>query len=109
MVIQSVRRIAGNLASLLTSQVVNRAATFVVYALVARYLGAFEFGQLTLAFTLFSIAETLAEMGLRTLVTREVARDRANTSMYFVNGSAIVFGGSLLSIAGLLVFVRLVG
>ena len=102
MAISSVRKIAGNLVSLLTSQVATRATTFVLYALVARYLGAFEFGQLSLAITLFFIAQVLAEAGLRTLITREVTKDRTKTDLYLVNGSAVVVVFSLLSLAAML-------
>jgi O-antigen/teichoic acid export membrane protein len=109
MAINSVRRVIGNLASLLTSEVVNRATTFVLYALVARYLGAFEFGQLSLALTLFAIAQVLAGVGLKTLIAREVAKDRTKTDRYLVNGSVIVVACSLLSMTALLVFVRLAG
>jgi O-antigen/teichoic acid export membrane protein len=107
MAINSVGKVVGNFTSLLTSEVVNRATTFVLYALVARYLGAFEFGQLSLALTLFFIFAVLAGAGLRTLITREVARDRAKTDQYLINGSAIVVACSLLSMIALVFFVRL--
>jgi O-antigen/teichoic acid export membrane protein len=107
MAINRVRRLVGNFASLLTSEVVNRATTFVLYAMVARYLGAFGLGQLSLALTLFFVAQVLAGAGLRTLVTREVARDRTKTGQYLVNGSAIVAACSVLSVTALLFFVRL--
>ena len=107
MAINDVRRLAGNFTSLLTSEVVNRATTFVMYALVARYLGAFEFGQLALAITLFAVFGVLAGAGLKTLITREVAKDRMRTGQYLVNGSAIVVACSLLSITALALFVRL--
>jgi len=109
MAIKSVRRLIGNFASLLTSEVVNRATTFVLYAMVARYLGAFELGQLSLALTLFFVSQVLAGAGLKTLVTREVARDRTKIGRYLVNGSAIVVACSLLAMAALLLFVRLAG
>ena len=107
MAINRVRRLVGNFASLLTSEVVNRATIFVLYAMVARYLGAFEFGQLSLALSLFFITQVLAGVGLKTLVTREVAKDRTKTGLYLVNGSAIVAVGSLLATTALLFFVRL--
>lgn len=107
MTMSHARRLIHNFASLLTSEVVNRATTFVLYALVARYRGAFEFGQLSLALSLFFVFEVLAGAGLKTLVTREVARDRAKTGLYLVNGSAIVVACSLLSLAALLFVVRL--
>lgn len=107
MAINGVRKVVGNFTSLLTSEVVNRATTFVLYALVARYLGAFEFGQLSLALSLFFVFQVLAGAGLKTLITREVARDKRSTSQYLVNGSAIVIACSLLSIITLLFLVRL--
>lgn len=107
MTMNSVRRMTANFASLLTSEVVNRATTFVLYALVARYLGAFQFGQLSLALTLFFVFQVLAGAGLKTFVTREVARDRRKTGQYLVNGSAIVVVSSLLSLAILMFLVRL--
>ena len=69
----------GNAVSILTSDVMNRATSFVLYALVARRLGAHEFGQLTLAFTLFYTFQVFAVGGLKTLIVRQVAKDRAQT------------------------------
>jgi O-antigen/teichoic acid export membrane protein len=108
MAVNSIRRLFGNFASLLTSEVVNRATTFVLYALVARYLSAFEFGQLSLAFTLFFVFQVFGGAGLRTFITREVARDKTKTSKYLVNGSTVVVACSLLSMIALFIYVRLV-
>jgi O-antigen/teichoic acid export membrane protein len=107
MAINHVRTLIDNFASLMTSQVVNRATTFVLYALIARYLGAFEFGQLSLALTLFAVFQVLAGAGLQTLIIREVSKDRTTTSQYLVNGSAVVVVASALSIAMVMMFVRL--
>ncbi len=103
------RRILGNAASILASDVVNRGTSFVLYALVARYLGAFAFGQLSLALTLFYTFQVLAAAGLRTLVVREVARDKEKTNFYLINGSVAVAATCVLSIGVLFVFVRLMG
>ncbi|MCA9882969.1 MAG: hypothetical protein KC708_08370, partial [Anaerolineae bacterium] len=45
----SLRKIASNMSSLIASDVINRVTSFVIYALVGRYLGAFAFGQMSLA------------------------------------------------------------
>ncbi|MEW5961181.1 MAG: oligosaccharide flippase family protein, partial [Chloroflexota bacterium] len=71
--ITSLRRIGGNVASLLSSNVVNKATTFALYAMVARYLSAFEFGQMSLALTYFFLFQVLAMAGLETHITRTVA------------------------------------
>jgi O-antigen/teichoic acid export membrane protein len=102
-------RILANAASLLATDVVNRGTTFVLYALVARYLGAFEFGQLSLALTLFYTFQVLAAAGLKTLVVREIARDREKTRSYLINGSMTVAATCALSMACLVVLVRLMG
>jgi O-antigen/teichoic acid export membrane protein len=102
-------RILGNAASILASDVVNRGTSFVLYALVARYLGAFEFGQLSLALTLFYTFQVLAAAGLKTLVVREVAKDKGKTNAYLVNGTVSVVATCVLSILVLFVFVRLMG
>lgn len=104
---RSVRRIAGNAISILTSDVLNRATTFVLYALVARHLSAFAFGQISLALTLFYTFQMVAVAGTKTLITREVARDRKQTGHYLVNGGMIVAVFSFLAMLLLLVFVRL--
>ncbi|HNZ12382.1 MAG TPA: hypothetical protein PKL11_01910, partial [Anaerolineaceae bacterium] len=46
-------RLIGNTASLVTNDLVNRAITFVLYALIARYLGAYEFGQMSITLIIF--------------------------------------------------------
>lgn len=104
----SLRKAGGNAISLLTSDVMNRASTFVLYALVGRHLGAYEFGQLTLALTLFYTFQVFAIAGLKILITRQVAKDPSQTGKYFTNGCAIVAVFSICSIATLLAVVRLI-
>jgi O-antigen/teichoic acid export membrane protein len=102
------RRVGGNAASILTSDVVNRATSFVMYALVARFLGAFEFGQMSLALSLFYTFQVLAVAGLKTLITREVAKDRSETDQYLVNGSILAVASSILSMLLMYLFIYLV-
>jgi len=101
------RRIARNAASMLASDVVNRVTTFALYALVARHLGAVEFGQMSLALSMFFTLSVFAGAGLKTLITREVAKDSSQTDQYLVNGSAVSLVSSLLSLGFLLLLVRL--
>jgi len=92
---------------MLASDVVNRVATFILYAMVARHLGAVAFGQMSLALTLFYAFRVLAIAGLGTLITREVAKDKSKTDQYLINGIVVVMLGSLLSIAILVLLVLL--
>ncbi|HEX3722416.1 MAG TPA: oligosaccharide flippase family protein, partial [Nitrolancea sp.] len=105
----NLRRVAANAASLLASDMINRATTFALYALVARSLGAYQFGQLSLSLTLFYTFQILAVAGLKTLVTREVAKHRGRTDEMLVNGSVVVLATALASMAVLGIFVKVMG
>ena len=102
------RSIGGNALAILTSDVLNRATSFVLYAMVARRLGAFEFGQMSLALSLFYMFQVSAAAGLKVLIVRQVSKDPSQTSLYFRNGCAIVAASSLLSVSALFVLVRLI-
>src|SRR5947208_8470875 len=107
MLVSGLPRIASNAASMLSSDVTNRVTTFALYALVARYLGPYTFGQMSLALTLLYTFQVIAAAGLKTLVTREVARDRALTGRYLLNGSLVATATSGLAIGALFIFVYL--
>jgi O-antigen/teichoic acid export membrane protein len=102
----NLRKASGNALAILTSDAMNRVTSFVLYALVARHLGTREFGQLSLALTLFYVFQVLAVAGLKTFTVRQVTKDRAQTRLYFINGFAIVGFSSLVSLALLFAFVR---
>jgi O-antigen/teichoic acid export membrane protein len=101
------RKIGSNAFSLLTSDATNRGTSFVVYALVARHLGAFQFGQLALALSLFYVFQVTAVAGVKLLIVRQVAKDRSQTRLYFNNGVLIVTATSVASLALLFGFVRI--
>ena len=103
----SLRQVGRNAVSILTTDVMTRATSFLLYALVARHLGGQEFGQLSLALTFFYSFQVFALGGLKTLIIREVAEDKARTSAYFVNGCVIASLFSLAAIAAQWGFVQL--
>jgi O-antigen/teichoic acid export membrane protein len=103
------RRFIYNVFSLLASDVVNRGTTFLLYLLIARYLGAYEFGQLSLAITLFHTFRVIAIVGFRTVITRTITANRELTPQYLVNGSVLAVISSSLSTALLVGFVYLMG
>lgn len=102
-------RLVANVVSILSSDAVNRATTFVLYALVARYLGPHAFGQMALALALFYTFQVLASAGLKTLLTREVARDRGQAGELLANGSLVTVVTALVAIIILFLFVWIMG
>jgi O-antigen/teichoic acid export membrane protein len=103
----SVRQISGNVFAILSSDVMNRVTSFVLYALVARHLGGREFGQLSLALTLFYAVQVFALSGVKTVIIREVATNPSQTGAYFINGCLLLTLSSSICIVLLCGFVRL--
>jgi O-antigen/teichoic acid export membrane protein len=100
-------RLFSNSAFLLANDILTRGTTFILYALVARYLGAYQFGQLSLALTVLFTFQILAPAGLRLFITREIAKDLTKTNLYLVNGSLIAFFFSILSYLVLFILIVL--
>lgn len=92
-------RFAGNAASLLTTDLLNKATTFVVYALTARYLGAEAFGQLSLGLLLVYVFQVLASVGLPNLLTREIAQQPRRAERLVATG---LLAASLTSLLAML-------
>ncbi len=104
---QRIRHLIGNTLSLVTNDMVNRAITFVIYALIARYLGVFEFGQMSLTLTIFYLLQNLAPVGIKILLVREISKDKNSTSKYLIGGSIVAFLTSLIALALLYIFLSI--
>lgn len=91
----SLLRVAANAASLLTTDLLNKVTTFVLYALIGRYLGAEAFGQFSLGLLLVYVFQVLASVGLPNLLTREIAQRIARAPRLLSNGlvAASLTGG----------------
>lgn len=89
------RKFISNSLAMLINRLAQSIATFVLSASIARLLGAYELGQYLLAFSYYFIFVTLASQGLKTLFTRELARNPEDTPTYLVNGIFLQFLFSL--------------
>lgn len=84
-------RIIRNALSILGSDIANRASSFALFILVARLLGERAFGQITLAqSTFFFLGYSLAGLGLRWFLARELAKTPEKTSRYLANGIVLM-------------------
>lgn len=81
----TVHRIAKNTTILSISQIVTYILGFFTTMYTARYLAAGGFGILSLAISMTGIFGILADMGLSTLMVREVARNKALADKYVSN------------------------
>jgi O-antigen/teichoic acid export membrane protein len=105
----SVKRIARNTSFLTVSQIISFAESFIYIALVARYLGPQGLGDLNFAVALTAIFSVLANFGLTTLTTREVARDKSKASKYAANVIPIQLLFALISVGMIVALVNALG
>ncbi|TAF06989.1 MAG: polysaccharide biosynthesis protein [Nostocales cyanobacterium] len=94
-----------NSLSLLVNRLTQGIATFVLTTVIARNLGADELGQYILAISYYYIFVTFVGQGLKTLFTRELARETEATPVYLVSGTFLQL---ILSIIGYVLLVCVV-
>lgn len=83
--IAGARRILANVGWRALSDIGSKAITLVLYAVIARELGAEGFGVFAFGLAFVMLVTTLANFGQDGILTREVARDRGLLSRYFAN------------------------
>jgi O-antigen/teichoic acid export membrane protein len=81
----AVNKIAKNASILLLSQVISYILAFFYTIYTARYLGAAGFGILSTALALGALLSIFTELGLSTLTTREVSREKSLANKYIGN------------------------
>ena len=101
--------IAKNSTALFVSQILSYILVFFYILYMARYLGAEGFGILSLAISLTGIFGILVDMGLSTLMIRELARDRSRTSKFISNTVLMKIILTFLVWGLLSIFVNLAG
>lgn len=90
-------RFISNSLSILINRLVQSLSAFVLTATIARTLGAEILGQYLLAFTYYFMFVSIISQGLKTLLTRELAREPEHLPKLLVNG---VFLQSILALIG---------
>jgi O-antigen/teichoic acid export membrane protein len=78
-------RIAKNASLLLIANFVTLLLSFISLSLTGRYLGAEFFGMISLALAFSGMFGFISDLGLGTLTTREVARDKSLVRKYVGN------------------------
>lgn len=101
------RKLISNSLSMLINRLTQSIATFVLTAAIARILGAEALGQYLLAFSYYFIFVNIASQGLKTLFTRELAREPEKTATFLTNGTVIQLVFGLLSYVALCIVVFL--
>ncbi len=100
----TVQRIAKNTGVLFAAQIVAYLLAFIYMIDIARYLGPDSFGIFSFATALVLIFGIFADLGLSTLITREVSRDKSLEKNYLGNFIPIKFILSIVTYSILVIF-----
>lgn len=89
------RSVGANTAFLLSADIVYKGFMIIFMISAARYLGAKVFGTFSVALTLVLIVSSISNLGMKDILVREVARNRALTNHYLFNALVlrVVFSG----------------
>lgn len=104
----TVRKAAKNFLALSIAQIVSQAILFLIIIYIARSLGAAYFGKIAFAQAVVLYFSLIANLGLSTLGTREVARNREGIDNYVGNILSLRFLLTILSFLLLLAFATLI-
>lgn len=70
-------RVTKNTGVIIAGDVVNKATGLIMLIYLARYLGSTEFGRYSFIFAFIFLFGILADLGVNTIVVREISRDRS--------------------------------
>lgn len=88
----TVKRTYKNMVYLSIAELVSKSLQFVLMVYAARLLDQQSFGKFSLALSLSFIAIIISDMGVNTLLIREVARDKKIANKFFTNAAALKLG-----------------
>jgi O-antigen/teichoic acid export membrane protein len=85
----AVQRLAKNTTLLFISQIINYILGFFITMYTAQYLGAAGFGTISIALSVAAVFAVFTDLGLGTVTTREVSRNKSLKDKYFSNTAVI--------------------
>ena len=84
----SIQKIAKNTSLLMGSEIIGFILSFFFLMYTTRYLGSYSYGILSFSIALSSITIFFTDLGIGSVIIRDIARDRQLTGKYF--GSSIM-------------------
>ncbi|MBI4534785.1 MAG: flippase [Ignavibacteriae bacterium] len=89
------------------AQIVTWMSSFVLMLFLPRYLGDEAFGRLYFGISLTGLMGLMMDLGIGTLLVKEIARDHSKANLMLVNGSIIKILGWVVTLTAAMTFVFL--
>jgi O-antigen/teichoic acid export membrane protein len=81
----TVQRVVKNTSVIMSGDLVFRIISLFVTMYLARYLGTADFGKYCFVYAYISFFSTISDLGLRTILVRDMSRDQSNASKLIGN------------------------
>ena len=104
-----IRTIFKNSGWMMGSQVFTNLCAFIWTILMARYLGASDFGILSFAISIVSIAAIFMDFGMQTYIVRVISRDNSLTNEYFQKTIPLKIILSIIILIFIILFLYITG
>lgn len=105
----TIQKISKNIGLVFISQFLTYVMAFFTVIYTARYLGAGGFGILSLALSIGAIFGVFVDMGLSTLIVRELACDKSLSGKYIINSILLKLFLSIITVGLVVLTVKLIG
>jgi len=105
----SARRTLHNTALLITFEIANPLLSILLVGTMTRKLGAEGTGAYNLLLNYFFVAHSFTSLGLNSLVTRDVSRDKSAARRHLCSSITLGLPASLAMAVGVLIAIRLAG
>lgn len=92
------QRVLKNTVFRVSGYAIGAGLFFAATVLIARYLGAEGFGHFAFVMALVGIFQLVADMGVRNILIRDIARDREHFRRYLVVARTLLWGLSVISL-----------
>lgn len=85
----SAKSIAKNTGFLFSTDIFDKAISFILVIIITRYLGGIGFGKYSFAFAFISLFTILSNFGITTYIFREIAKDKSKTKKLVDNAMSL--------------------
>ena len=105
----TVRKIYKNIVFLSSAEFISKILQFVLMVSAARLLDKASFGKFSFALSLSFIAVIIADLGINTLLIREIARDKNKVDKYFINALFVKVLFAIITYISVFIVINLLG
>jgi O-antigen/teichoic acid export membrane protein len=105
----TIRKVAKNTGIIIAGDIVNKVVSVFLIIYLARYLGAIGYGKYSFVFAFLSFFGVITNLGINTIITRDIARDKSHTGKIIGNASTLKLFLSIIAIAFAMILIRAMG